>query len=68
MDLTLENKKHIDSMSYEGLLSHWRNAPSGDPWFQGETGKYWGDRMAELRNKPGGNEEHVRSSKSIGWG
>lgn len=26
MDLTLENKEHIDNMSYEGLLSQWRNA------------------------------------------
>jgi hypothetical protein len=68
MDLTPENKAHIDNMSYESLLSQWRNAPAGNPWFQGETGKHWGDRMAELRNKPGGNSEHVRASKSIGWG
>lgn len=66
MELTPENKKHIDNMSYEGLLSRWRNAPVGDSWFQGETGKYWGDRMTELRNKEGGNAEHIRASKSIG--
>ena len=47
MDLTPENKKHIDSMDYEGLLRKWRFAPCGDPWFQGETGDYWGQRMAE---------------------
>ncbi len=67
MDLTPENKEYIDAMSYNGLLSRWRNAPSGDTWFQGETGHYWSERMNELRSKPGDQEEHVRSSKSIGW-
>ncbi|MHA1867544.1 MAG: hypothetical protein ACTSXD_05710 [Candidatus Heimdallarchaeaceae archaeon] len=66
MDLTPENKKHIDNMSYESLLSQWRNAPVGNPWFQGETGEYWGDRMKELRSQPGGNARHVSASKSIG--
>jgi hypothetical protein len=28
---------------------------------------YWGKRMSELRSRPGGQEEHVRSSKAIGW-
>ena len=64
MDLTPENKTHIDSMSYEGLLGKWRFAPAGNPWFQGETGKYWGDRMAELRN---GGADCVGASKNIGW-
>ena len=36
MDLTAENKAHIDGLSYEGLLSRWRFAPVGDPWFMGE--------------------------------
>lgn len=45
MELTEQNKAHIDSLSYEKLLSHWRFASVGDPWFQGETGKYWGERM-----------------------
>lgn len=67
MELTEKNKETIDSMSYEGLLSRWRFAPVGDPWFQGETGKYWGKRMDELRNLPNGNEEHIKASKSIGW-
>jgi hypothetical protein len=67
MDLTPKNKEHIDSLSYEELLSHWRFAPAGDPWFQGETGTYWYDRMSTLRNAPGGNDEHVSASKSIGW-
>jgi hypothetical protein len=67
MDLTEDNKKHIDSLSIESLLSKWRFAPSGDSWFQGATGEYWGKRMAELRNQPGGNERYVSASKSIGW-
>ncbi len=65
MDLTPERKATIDSMSHRALLSRWRNAPVGDTWFQGETGKYWSKRMAKLRGKdPGGA---VADSKSIGW-
>lgn len=66
MDLTKENKKHIDSLDYRGLLEHWRYAPAGDPWFSGETGKYWDDRMKKLRGQPGGDARHVAASKSIG--
>ena len=65
MKLTKENKNHIDNLSYEQLLSVWRFAPPGDPWFQGETGEYWSKVMAEKRNKD--NDEHVRASKKIGW-
>ncbi len=65
MELTTENKKYIDSLSYESLLSHWRGAPSGDKWFEGETGTYWGKRMGELKDEdPDGA---VRASKNIGW-
>jgi len=65
MDLTPENKQHIDNLSYEQLLRHNRYAPVGDPWFQGETGSYWSKRMAELRAAdPGGA---VAASKRIGW-
>jgi len=67
MKLTTANKAHIDAMSYESLLDQWRNAPVGSPWFQGETGDYWGERMKELRAKPGGDDQHVAASKSIGW-
>lgn len=63
MDLTPENKQTIDDKSYEGLLSRWRFAPSGDPWFQGDTGQYWAKRMAELRD----TVDHVAISKMIGW-
>ena len=64
MDLTAENKKHIDSLSYEQLLSKWRFALVGDVWLQGETGDYWSKRMAELREQ---GVDHVGASKSIGW-
>jgi hypothetical protein len=64
MKLTPENKDHIDSLSYEQLLSRWRFAPIGDPWFQGETGDYCGKRMSELRNN---EADHVQASKNIGW-
>ena len=67
MELTEENKKHIDAMSYEGLLSEWRNAPGGYPWFQGETGAYWAKCMTERRAQSGGNNRHAAASKKIGY-
>lgn len=65
MKLTEANKKHIDSLSYEALLSRWRFAEAGDPWFEGETGHYWSEKMSEARQAPGGNDEHIRASKSL---
>lgn len=65
LDLTPERKAVIDSYSYEQLLRRWRFAPVGDPWFQGETGNYWGDRMAFLRDQD--KAMHVAVSKQIGW-
>jgi hypothetical protein len=65
MKLTPERKAHIDSLSYEQLLSRWRFAPVGDPWFTDETGDYWRKRMGELREKDPG--EAVAASKRIGW-
>ena len=65
MQLTEKNRAYIDGLSYETLLSRWRFAPMGDPWFQGETGFYWSVRMAELRTK---GADHVGASKQIGWG
>lgn len=67
MDLTPENKANIDARSYESLLDRWRFAAVGDPWFQGETGTYWSERMKELRREPGGDARHTAASKSIGW-
>ena len=67
MQLTPENKARIDSLSYEQLLGKWRFAPAGEPWFQGETGQYWSERMMQMRQDPGGQDRHVSASKSIGW-
>lgn len=57
MKLTPENKKHIDSLDYKSLLYGWRNTPIGDIWFEGETGKYWGERMKELKEKYNANNK-----------
>ncbi len=65
MELTPENKTHIDGLSYEELLRHNRYAPPGDPWFSGATGTYWIKRMAELRAADPGAA--VAASKRIGW-
>lgn len=67
MLLTETNKQYIDGLNYGELLKRWRFAPSGNAWFQGETGEYWSKRMTELRSLPGGQEKHVAASKSIGW-
>jgi hypothetical protein len=65
MNLTPDNKAHIDGLSYESLLRHNRFAPAGDDWFQGETGTYWLKRMAEKRSED--SAEAVAASKRIGW-
>ena len=65
MDLTDENKKYIDEQTHYSLLWRIRFAPSGDPWFQGETGKYWMRRRAELRAKD--PAQAVADSKNMGW-
>lgn len=67
MKLTSELKQKIDSKSYVALLAGWRHAPCGSAMFEGESGKYYAERMAYLRSQPGGNAEHVSASKSIGW-
>jgi len=64
--MTEETKKRIDHMGYESMLSLWRNAPSGHPYFQGDTGDYYSKVMAEKRSKVG-NAAHVAASKRIGW-
>jgi len=64
MTLTPENKTHIDGLTYDALLNHNRFAPAGDPWFEGETGRYWAKRMADLREA---GADHVGASKRIGW-
>lgn len=59
-------KAWIDGASYEALLSRWRFAPVGSPWFQGEIGEYYMKKMAEKRATVG-DAAHVSASKSIGW-
>ena len=66
MQLTEANKKYIDSLSYEQLLSHWRFAPSGDLWFQGEIGDYWGSVMNKKKEEIG-QVKATCISKDIGW-
>jgi hypothetical protein len=65
MDLTPEVKQKIDAMNICELLSKWRFAPVGDPIFQGETGAYWGRRLAELREQD--FHLYTRASKELGW-
>jgi len=59
-------KNEIDKMDYESMLRKWRFAPSDDPFFQGDVGKYYSKVIAEKRSKVG-NDAHVSVSKSIGW-
>jgi len=61
-----EMKKWIDEASYEELLSRWRFAQSGSPWFQGEIGEYYAKAMG-LKRAEVGDDEAVRASKSVGW-
>lgn len=61
-----QTKKRIDDMSYESMLSLWRNAPAGHPMFQGKTGEYYSEVMAKKR-KVMGDAAHVAASKAIGW-
>ncbi len=56
----------VDGASYEQLLSRWRNAPAGDPFFIGKMGDYYKKKMSEKRSEVS-DAEHVRASKSIGW-
>ena len=64
--MTNKQKKWIDSASYQQLLRRWRFAPVGDPLFQGDTGKYFSDKLA-TRKAEVGQSEHVGASKAIGW-
>ena len=65
MDLTEERRKYIDELPHAELLSRWRFAPAGDPWFQGETGVYWRERLSRSRDED--PARHVAVSKSLGW-
>jgi hypothetical protein len=62
-----EMRDWIDNASYEDLFRKWRFAPAGDPFFQGDVGKYYSEVMVK-RRKEVGPEEHTRISKRLGWG
>lgn len=49
MHLTENLKSIIDGMSYESMLSKWRNSPSRNPIFQGESGDYFAKIMKKKR-------------------
>ena len=59
-----ERKKWIDGASYSELLSKWRYAPAGDPFFRGEVGGYYQEQMTKKKAEVG-DEEAVRISKSL---
>ena len=61
-----EMKRWIDTASYQQLLSRWRFAPVGSPWFRGAVGEYYSEIMAKRKAElePG---EHAATSKRIGW-
>jgi len=63
--LTPENKAYIDNLTLESLLEHLRFAPVGDPWFQGETGEYWGKVISAKRDA--NQAAWTAASKSVGW-
>jgi len=61
-----EMKQQIDAMSYHEMLSRWRNAPIGSPWFAGEVGDYFSKAMAKKKSETS-HAEQVATSKAIGW-
>jgi hypothetical protein len=60
-----EMKKQIDNMTYEKLLSCWRYAPTGSPYFRGEVGEYYKEVMKKKRAGVG-ILAHIAASKRIG--
>jgi hypothetical protein len=59
--MTDKQKKRIDSMSQYGLCQMWRFAKCGEPLLQGDTGKYFAERLKEK----GGFTPEI--SKALGW-
>jgi len=59
-------KQYIDSCTYEQLLRRWRFAEIGDPYFQGEVGKYYQQVMNEKAEEIG-KKACSKASKDIGW-
>lgn len=46
--LSQKNKSYIDTLSYRQMINHCRTASAGNGWLQGETGKYFLKRIAEM--------------------
>lgn len=65
--MTAKTKKIIDDMSYNKMLSLWRNSPSGNSMFEGETGEYFSKVMHEKKVNIG-SAAHTQASKNVGWG
>lgn len=57
-------KEWIDRATYKELLTKWRFAQAGDPFFVGELGNYYAEKMKQKREEVG-SEEHVKVSKEI---
>jgi len=55
-------KQQIDAMSHYDLCRRWRFLQAGDPFFQGEVGRYFSDKL--FKEKGGFTPE---ISKQIGW-
>lgn len=65
--ITVDEMRHwIDNAGYVELLTKWRFAAAGDPFFLGDVGRYYGKVMAKKRSEIG-DAEHVKAGKSIGW-
>lgn len=56
----------IDKATYKELLTKWRFAPSGDPFFQGDIGGYFYQSMSTKKEKLK-DGEHSKISKEIDW-
>lgn len=64
--MTDKAKQDIDDMDYTNMLTLWRYASIGHPYFIGEQGEYFNKIMKEKREKIT-DGEHTRISKQIGW-
>lgn len=60
-----EMKRWIDNATIYDLLYKWRFSQAGEPFFQGEVGKYYTKVMAAKR--AANPEGWVRASKTMGW-
>ncbi len=59
----LEMKEWIDNSSYYDLLTKWRFAPIGDPFFYGDMCDYYKEVMARKREE---HENPSAVSKAVG--